>query len=134
MVEHMSGSGRKYKILIVDDDKFLLNMYELKFKKSGHEVIPSVSSDDALSKLRDGLVPDIILIDVVLPSMDGFEFLQTIKKEKLAENATAIMLTNLGGGEEMEKAKKLGVGGYIIKASEVPSQIVEKVLKIANKK
>ena len=75
---------KKYKILMVDDDRFLLNMYETKFKNSGHEITSITNSEEALRKLREGLNPDVIVLDVVIPSPDGLETLSIIRKEKLA--------------------------------------------------
>lgn len=125
---------KKYRILIIDDDAFLLNMYVTKFKKSGHEVDIAKSSADALSKLKEGFNPDIVLIDVVLPGMDGLELLGTIRKENLCPTASYIMFTNQGDSKEMEKAKELNVAGYLVKASFVPSEVVAKVLEIVENK
>lgn len=122
---------KKYKILIVDDDQFLLSMYVNKFTKSGHSVEVAKSSQDALTKLKEGYMPDIILLDVVLPDLDGLELLEAMRKENLAKDSLCIMFTNQSGVEETEKAKSLSVAGYIIKASVVPSEIVTKVLEIA---
>jgi CheY-like chemotaxis protein len=126
-------SDTKYKILILDDDKFLLGMYELKFRKDGHEVIALTSAADVLSQIKDGLSPDILLLDIVLPGMDGLELLEQIRKEKLCQNAVVIMLTNQSGHEEIDKAKSLNVDGYLVKAALIPSEVVEQVLKIAEK-
>ena len=124
----------KYKILILDDDKFLLGMYELKFKKDGHEIFSATSATDVLAQLKDGLTPDILLLDIILPGMDGLQLLEEIRKEKLCESATVIMLTNQGGSEEIDKAKSLRVDGYLVKAALIPSEVVEQVLKIASQK
>lgn len=122
--------GKQYKIFIVDDDTFLLNMYVAKFRTVGHEVETAKSGTDALKKLQDGYTPDVMLLDIVLPGMDGVELLREIRKEKLAEKTMFIMFTNQGGDEETSEAKKLGVTDYIIKADLVPSGVVDKVLKI----
>lgn len=124
----------KYKILILDDDKFLLGMYELKFKKDGHEVVVATSATDVLSQLKDGFTPDILLLDIILPGMDGLQLLEEIRKEKLCASSTIIMLTNQGGQEEIDKAKSLHVDGYLVKAALIPSEVVEQVLKIASQK
>src|SRR3989344_2722363 len=97
---------KKYKILMVDDDRFLLNMYETKFKNFGHEVISLTSGEEALSKLREGLNPDAIVLDVIMPHPDGLETLNTIRKEKLALESAVIMLTNQGESSEIERAGK----------------------------
>ena len=122
---------KKYKILMVDDDRFLLNMYETKFKNSGHEITSITSSEEALRKLREGLNPDVIVLDVVIPSPDGLETLSIIRKEKLASQAAIIMLTNQGESTEIERAQKLGMDGYIVKAALIPSEVVAEVIRIA---
>lgn len=122
---------KKYKILIVDDDQFLLSMYVSKFQKNGHEIEIAKSSQEALSKLKEGYKPDIVLLDVVLPDLDGLDLLEAIRKDNLAKDSLCIMFTNQSGIKETERAKALGVAGYIIKASVVPSEVVTKVLEIA---
>lgn len=116
------------KILLIDDDRFLLDMYSLKFKKSGLEIDTAGSSLSALEKLRGGAQYDIVLLDIIMPGMDGLELLKSIRTEKLLPEATVIMLTNQA--DDFEKAKELGVDGYIIKATTIPSEVVDKVLEI----
>lgn len=124
------AESKKHKILIVDDDNFLLDMYALKFTENSFEVTSSFGSDDAISKLRDGLSPEIMLIDVVMPKMDGFELLSQINKEKLGGSAVKIILSNLGQPSDIEKGKILGASGYIVKASATPTEVVNKVKEI----
>ncbi len=116
------------KILLVDDDKFLLDMYALKFKKSELEVDTSSGSSDALSKLRGGGTPDILLLDIIMPGQDGLELLKIIRTEKLIPQAVIIILSNQN--DAMDQAKDLGIDGYIVKAMTIPSEVVEKVLSI----
>jgi len=124
------SDDKKHKILIVDDDKFLLDMYATKFTQSGFEVMAAMGSADAVEKLKNGFVPDVILTDVLMPSMDGFEFVETVKKDKLAENSKIVILSNKGEKPDIDKGVALGVAGYIIKASSIPSEVVEEVNKI----
>ena len=126
--------NKQKTILIVDDDTFLLNMYVTKFQKAGYEVNTARSGAEVLKKLEEGYRPNIMLLDVVLPGMDGIELLKEIQMKKLADRTIFVMFTNQGGGEEIEQAKKLGVSDYIIKASLVPSEIVSKVLEIVGRK
>lgn len=124
----MEQSTQGKKIFIVDDDKFLLDMYTFKFKEKGFEVTQAFGSVDALSKLKGGIAPDIILLDVVMPAMDGFELLGIIKGENLAPQAKVIVLSNLGQPSDIEKGRALGASGYVVKASATPSEVVEKVM------
>lgn len=124
-----------YKILIVDDDKFLLNMYSIKFQKEKFAVTTAGDGLDALKKLQEGLSPDAIVLDIVMPVMDGLEFLEKMRAEDLSKNATLLILSNQGQSSDIEKAKRLGIDGYIVKATTVPSEVVGEVLRmLANKK
>ena len=122
---------KKYKILIVDDDKFLLNMYVMKFAKSGMDAEAISDPIEALDKIRAGFKPDIILTDMIMPGLDGIEFLTKIKTEKLLPNATLIILSNQGQQSDIDKAKELGIDGYIVKATTIPSEVINQTLRIA---
>lgn len=124
------SSQQGKKIFIVDDDKFLLDMYTYKFKEKGFEVTQAFGSIDALDKLKGGVKPDVMLLDVVMPAMDGFELLGLIKSEKLAGDAKVIILSNLGQSADVEKGRALGASGYVVKASATPSEVVEKVMTV----
>jgi CheY-like chemotaxis protein len=117
------------KILFVDDDKFLLEMYALKFSKNNFEVNTAQGSEEALKIIRGGFEPDILLIDVVMPGMDGIEFLAALRKEDLIKNSVVIMLTNQGLPDDISKAKKLNADGYIIKATTIPSEVYSEVTR-----
>lgn len=121
---------KRYKVLIVEDDKFLLDMYTVKFGEYNFDVTSSFGVPDALSKLEEGLKPDILLTDIVMPVMDGFEFLAEIKKRHLAPGAVIIVLSNLGQKEDIDKGVSLGASGYIVKATSTPTEVVKKVLDI----
>ncbi|OHA84423.1 MAG: hypothetical protein A2937_01665 [Candidatus Yonathbacteria bacterium RIFCSPLOWO2_01_FULL_47_33b] len=118
------------KIFIVDDDKFLLNMYSSKFAGKGFDVEHTLGSADALDKLRGGADPDVILLDIVMPGMDGFELLSTIKTEGLAPHAKVLMFSSLGQEADIEKSRTMGANGYVIKALATPSEVVEQVVTI----
>ncbi len=118
-------------IFLVDDDRFLLDMYSVKFQKSGLHVDVATGSNAALQKLREGYIPDIILLDIIMPTMDGIELLQIIRSEKLAPNATLVMLTNQADDED--KAESLGIDGFIVKAMTIPSEVVKIVLDLYKK-
>ena len=124
----------KIKILIIDDDKFLLDMYSLKFSRGGYDVNTAFNGDEALTKIKDGYIPDVILSDVIMPVMDGLKFLKNFREEKLAPEATVIMLSNQGQNEDIEQAKAFGIDGYIIKALTIPSEVLEQVDKIHKNK
>lgn len=126
--------NKKKKIMIVDDDQFLIDMYLLKFSKNDFDVEAVTKGEEALEKLKGGFDPDILILDVVMPSLDGIKLLEKIRQEKLADKAVVVMLTNQGQKFEIERANQLKVEGYIIKATTIPSEVVEEVLNIYNKK
>ncbi len=125
-----SNKGKKI-IFIVDDDSFLLDMYALRFTQAGYHVETAMNAADTLAKLREGIKPDVMLLDVVMPAVDGFELLETINAEKLAPSVAKIYLSNLGQEQDIARGKSLGAVGYIVKANSTPSEVVAKVQEIA---
>lgn len=121
------------KILIIDDDNFLLDMYALKFGQAGFDVVTALGSQPGFDQLKGGLNPDVILTDVVMPTMSGFEMLEKIKNENIAPNAIKIMLSNRGQQSDINQGADLGVAGYIIKANNTPSEVIVKVNEIIKK-
>ncbi|AKM83824.1 TPA: response regulator [Candidatus Campbellbacteria bacterium] len=127
-------SVKKYKILLVDDDKFLIDMYSLKFQENGFTVETVFGGEEAVNKLKEKKDFDVVLLDLIMPGMDGFELLENIRSQKLAENSAVIVLSNQGQKEDVDRANQFGVDGYIIKASTIPSEVLHAVVKIADKK
>ena len=117
-------------ILLVDDDKFLLDVYSTKFRENGKEVEICLGGQIALDRLRGGLEVSAVIIEVVMPTVDGFALLEAIKKEKLGGDPVLIMLSNQGEQADIDKAKDLGADGYIVKASAIPSEVLERVNEI----
>jgi len=126
--------GEKKKILIVDDDGFLLDMYAFKFSQNNFEVYPAQGAKLAIAKLQEGLKPDIILMDIIMPEMDGFEMLETINKMNLSPASVKIILSNKSEQADIDRGNSLGVSGYIVKASSTPKEVIEQVVGILSKK
>lgn len=122
-----------YRIYLVDDDRFLLDMYAIKFKNAGHDVTAFQSGDDVLAALKKDPAPDAMLLDVVMPGLTGFEVLEKIRQENLAPTTKVIMLTNQGQDADLEKAKELHTAGYIVKASAIPSEVFSQTIAIIEK-
>lgn len=130
----MTGMNEKKKIFIIDDDSFLLSMYSTKFEKSGFETKVASNGSDAIEILKGGYRPDVLLMDLIMPTMDGFSMYETIKRENLAPGALSVMLTNQGTTSDINRAKELGVNGYIVKATSIPSEVVDEVKALLKKR
>lgn len=117
------------KILLVEDDPLLIDIYTTKLKASGFEVDVVSDGEEVLKKAKEKL-PDVLLLDIVLPNVDGWEILGSIKGDKATEGIKVIILSNLGQKEEVEKGIALGAEKYLIKAHFTPSQVVDEVKKI----
>lgn len=124
----------KRKILIVDDDSFLLDMYALKFTQNNCEVFTALNGIQAIEELKGGLCPDVMLVDIIMPEMDGFELLEKINDEKLCPLCTKIILTNKNQQSDIDRGNKLGIAGYIVKASSTPAEVISQVVDILVKK
>jgi len=120
------------KILIIEDDPFLSEMYAAKFVESGFEVDIAIDGKMGLDKIKD-IQPDLALLDIVLPKMDGFEILKKIKEDKSLQGIPIVLLTNLVQKNEVEKGLSLGADEYIIKAHFTPTAVVAKVKEILSK-
>lgn len=119
----------KTKILIVEDDEFLANIYQTKFEIEGFKVFTAGDGEQGL-KLACSKAPEIILLDILLPKLDGFAVLEQLKKDPATKNIPVILLTNLGQKEDVQKGLKMGAVDYLIKAHFKPSETVDKVKKV----
>ena len=128
-----STSNQKPKLLLIDDDSFLIDVYARKFSERGYDVATACDGEQALGKLREGLSPSIILLDVVMPKLDGFGLLEAMSKEHLAEHAVPIVLSNQESAADIAKATSLGALGYVVKANSIPSEVVDQVEAIVAK-
>jgi DNA-binding response OmpR family regulator len=122
----------KIHVLIVEDDAFLANIYKTKFEMEGFKVSTSENGEAGLSDIKKKK-PDIVLLDILLPKMDGFAVLERLKADNEAKNIPVILLTNLGQKDDVQKGLEMGAVDYLIKAHFKPSEVVEKVRKILNK-
>lgn len=119
----------KTKILIVEDDEFLANIYQTKFEIEGFKVFVAGDGEQGL-KFAGTKEPEIILLDVLLPKLDGFAVLEQLKKDSATKDIPVILLTNLGQKEDVQKGLKMGAVDYLIKAHFKPSETVDKVKKV----
>ncbi len=113
-------------VLLVEDNDFIRNMYQLKLAKAGYTVVEAVDGRMALDKVAASK-PDLILLDLMMPNMNGLEVLTELKKQKLVPALPVIVLTNVMDAQTIEQAKGLGARDYIVKTDLTPSQVVEKL-------
>lgn len=126
--------GYKRKILIVDDDTFLLDMYAFKFSQHNFDVYTAHNGLQAIEKLKDGFKTDIILMDIIMPDMNGFEMLEKINNDKLSPDSVKIILSNNSQQPDIDKGNSLGASGYIVKANATPGEVIDQVVQILAKK
>lgn len=132
--EKVVPKGNKGNMLLVDDDKFLVDMYSLKFRGAGYTVQSYLRAKDALDALRGGFSADAVVFDILMPGIEGFTFLEAVKAEKLAQGAVLVALTNQANDFEKKRAEALGCDRYIVKASMIPSEVVHAVEEEMQKK
>ena len=119
----------KKTILIVEDDKFLRELIAQKLLKEGYDISEAIDGEEGIKKIKTEK-PDLVLLDLILPGIDGFEVLSRMKAdEKLAE-IPVIILSNLGQREEIERGLKLGANDYMIKAHFTPREIIDKIKSV----
>lgn len=119
-------------ILLVEDDEMLHTMYTQKFTKEGYEVLSAYNGQEGLD-LAQKNHPDVILLDIIMPKMDGFVALKKLKKDESTANIPVILLTNLGQDEDIRKGKELGATDYFIKANHTPQEVMDKVREVMSK-
>ena len=124
------------KILIIEDDKFLLKLYSGKLRREGFEVLESLRGKEGLSKIFTEK-PDLVILDLILPDMNGFEVLSEIKLNPKTKNIPVIILTNLGQQSDIRKGLELGAAAYLVKAEffieQLPILVKENLAKIKRK-
>jgi DNA-binding response OmpR family regulator len=115
-------------VLIVEDDNMISAMYRTKLEQDGFVV--AVADNGATGvELAKSEKPDIIMMDVILPQLDGFSALEAIKNDPKTKKIKVIMLTNLGTNEDKQKGEKLGAADYLVKANLTPAQVSEAIKK-----
>jgi len=116
-------------ILVVEDDKFLRELISKKLKDEGYNPVQAEDGEKGAEQAKKAS-PDLILLDLILPGIDGFEVLSRIKEDSTISSIPVIILSNLGQKEEIEKGIKLGAVDYLIKAHFTPGEIIEKVKEV----
>ncbi len=120
-------SNSEKTILLVEDDVFISDIYNVKLNAVGYNVVLANNGREAIEKLRDGLVPNLILLDIVMPYMDGFDFLNAKNEVQEWKDIPVVLLTNLSQKEDVEQAMELGAKDYLIKSHFTPTEVLTKV-------
>ncbi|MBZ9578325.1 response regulator [Patescibacteria group bacterium] len=116
-------------ILLVEDDPFIIDIYTTKLKEAGFFIEIAEDGEEALKKIREKK-PDLLVLDIVLPNIDGWELLKRVRTELGCEDLKVVVFSNLSQKADVEKSLEFGVIKYFIKADFTPSEVVEEIKKI----
>lgn len=130
--ENNLQKNNKKMIVLIEDDVFLRDLCVRKLKKENFEVVSAENGEEGLKKIKE-CEPDLVLLDIILPGIGGFEVLKQIKEDEKTQHIPVIMLTNLGEKEDIEKGLILGAADYLVKAHFSPDEIVERIYKVLKK-
>lgn len=122
----MYNTGTMSKILFIEDDQLIVKIYTTRLQADGHTVFSSYNGADGIA-IAQKEIPDLIVCDVMMPQMDGFEVLKRLKADEKTRHIIVLMYSNLAQEEEMKKAKELGAAEFIVKANISPVELVEKI-------
>jgi len=122
----------KIKVLLVEDDPMIIDMYKMRLEEEGYDVLLTDKGSEAI-ELAEKEKPSIILLDIILPEIDGFSILQTLKSKIKTKNLPVLLLTNLGQETDQEKGTQMGAAGYFIKSQHTPCDVIVAVKKIVYK-
>jgi len=116
----------KGKILIIEDDRYISKMYQLKLSLEGYDVQVAENGRIGVEKTKE-FMPDIILLDILMPELDGFEVLSIVKSDDHTKDTPVLIMSNLGQEDHIQKGMALGAIGYIVKSQYTPSKVVETI-------
>lgn len=113
------------KILLIEDEYFILDLYKRILEDAGFEVMTAMDGEQGLEKAK--LNPDLILLDIMLPGLNGLQLLQKLKSENSMKNIPVVLITNLGQANIIKEAFNLGVQGYLLKVRLKPQDLIDQV-------
>ncbi len=114
------------KILIIEDDQFLRELIAKKLTQEGYEIVQAADGEEGLKQVKK-TKPDLILLDLILPELDGFDVLTKIKQDNQVSHIPVIILSNLGQREDINRGMGLGAQDFLIKTYFTPTEIIEKI-------
>jgi CheY-like chemotaxis protein len=126
----MSDTNTPKKIVIIDDDTFLLDMYVTKFKKAGFDVMAFSSAEEALLRIKDEEKLAAVIFDIIMPGMDGWSFAREYRKQNLHPNAKFVVLSNQNQQADLEISKEVKADMFIVKALKTPTEVVQEINSI----
>ena len=116
------------KILLIEDEKIMVDLLRKKLTKEGYDVSVAWDGEEGLAKMKESK-PDLILLDIIIPKIGGFEVMEEVSKDKELKKIPIIIISNSGQPVELERAKKLGVKDWLIKTEFDPQEVLDKVIK-----
>lgn len=122
----------KKTILLVEDDAFVSDIYQTRLEQEGYKLVLAENGLEAMKKIEEQ-IPHLILLDIIMPYMDGMEVLKKLKANDKWKKIPVIILTNLSQKEEVDEGLGIGADDYLIKSHFTPSEVVEKVRTILKK-
>lgn len=122
-------SDKKAKVLLVEDEAMIVDMYKLRLEEEGYEVLTTDKGSEALEMAKEQK-PDIVLLDIMLPEIDGFTILQGLKDQSATKKIPVLMLTNLGQESDQLKGQQLGAEGYFVKSQHTPAEVLNEVKRL----
>ncbi|EKD43048.1 MAG: hypothetical protein ACD_72C00482G0001 [uncultured bacterium] len=125
----MAEQNQGVHVLLVEDDVFLAGIYQKKFEMEGYKVSLADNGEKALVEVKKKK-PNIVMLDILLPKLDGFAVLEKLKADPETKDIPVILLTNLGQKDDVEKGLQMGAVDYLIKAHFKPSEVVDKIKKV----
>jgi len=128
----MENAKQNVKVLIVEDDVMLNKIYQTKLGLVGYKVFAAYDGEEGIKKMEEA-VPNIVLLDLMLPKKNGFEVLETVKQNIKLNHIPIIILSNLGQGDDIERGKALGADDFLVKSNVKLETVLEKVEQVLQK-
>jgi DNA-binding response OmpR family regulator len=122
----MENQQPKKTILIIEDEEIIRGILQKKIEKEGFQVEVAENGEEGVEKIRE-VIPDIIILDIVMPIMDGFGVLEEMKKDEKIANIPVIVVSNSGQPVEIDKVKKYGVKDWVVKTEFDPAEVINKI-------
>lgn len=123
------ATEQKTKILLVEDDRMIIDMYKMRLEEEGYDVSVTEKGSEALEQAKNEK-PAVILLDVMLPEVDGFSILQSLKNQPETKRIPVLLLTNLGQEGDKTKGTDMGAADYFVKAQHTPAEVIRKIKQL----